>query len=54
MGERVIVAVISALCGGALSAMLTAANTAGRLTAVEGALTRIESRLDAAIGSHKP
>lgn len=53
MAERVIVAVISALCGGALSALLTASNTAGRLTAVEGALQRIESRLDAAIGGRK-
>lgn len=46
MTDRIIVAVISALAGGALSALLTAANTAGRLTAVESTLIRIEQRLD--------
>jgi type II secretory pathway pseudopilin PulG len=50
--ERILVAVISALAGGTLSGVLAMSNTAGRLTAVEATLQRIELRLDAV--AHKP
>ena len=49
MKDKIVVAVISALCGGALGGVLTAMNTAGRLTSIEGAIQRIELRLDATI-----
>lgn len=54
MREKLVLAVISALSGGALSGMLTAANTAGRLTAVEGTLVRIEQRLDSVFQKGQP
>jgi orotate phosphoribosyltransferase len=38
-------AIVSALAGGALSGVLTAANTAGRLTSIENAIVRIEARI---------
>lgn len=48
MREKLALAVISALAGGAFSGILAAANTAGRLAGIERAIERIEHRLDAA------
>lgn len=53
MREKVVIGLMSALLGGALSAILDAANTAGRLTSIERAVERIETRLDS-LGRVKP
>lgn len=46
MIEKVVVGLVSALLSGALSLGVAAANTSGRLSAVEKSLERIEQRLD--------
>jgi hypothetical protein len=48
MMEKIALAAASAMLSGGLTVAMNTANTAGRLTAVETSLGRIERRLDAA------
>lgn len=49
MKEKIAIAAMSAMLSGGLTVAMNTANTAGRLTAVEHALERIEQRIDAAL-----
>lgn len=50
MKEKIIIGALSAMLSGGFSLAWNTANTAGRLSAVESALERIEHRLDAIAG----
>lgn len=54
MKEKIVIAAVSAMLSGAFTFVVSASNWAGRLTAIEGAVLRIEQRVDAlAAGARK-